>query len=236
MEYHINIKRFNPELDSKPHWENYTIQADPEDRLLDALLAIKWQQDGTLTLRYSCGHGICGSDAVVVNRQTRLACKTVLKHVAGKPGEPIFVEPMRSFPVIKDLVVDMNLFYEKYYAIKPFLINETPPPATERLQSPQERARFDETTRCILCGACTGSCPTFWANKEYVAPAAIVQSHRFIFDSRDEATQERLNLLGEINGVFTCRSIYNCSEACPRDIDVVKAINEVRQAVLRGRR
>lgn len=236
MEYRINIKRFNPEQDQKPHWEEYSVQAEPEDRLLDALLSIKGYQDGTLTLRYSCGHGICGSDAMVINRQTRLACKTVLKHVATKPGESISVEPMRSFPVIKDLVVDMSLFYEKYYAVQPFLINDTPPPVTERLQSPQERERFEETTRCILCGACSGSCPTFWANKEYVAPAAIVQAHRFIFDSRDEATQERLNRMGDIGGVFTCRSIYNCSEACPRDIDVVKAINEVRQAILFGRR
>jgi succinate dehydrogenase / fumarate reductase, iron-sulfur subunit len=236
MEYHINIKRFNPEQDPKPHWEEYTVQADPNNLLLDALINIKGHHDGTLTLRYSCGHGICGSDAMVINRQTRLACKTVLKHVAARPEVPIFVEPMRSFPVIKDLVVDMRLFYEKYYSIQPFLINDSPPPSTERLQSPKERERFDETTRCILCGACTGSCPTFWANKEYVAPAAIVQAHRFIFDSRDEATQERLTLLGQEGGVFTCRSIYNCSEACPRDIDVVKAINEVRQAILLGRR
>jgi succinate dehydrogenase / fumarate reductase iron-sulfur subunit len=236
MEYHINIKRFNPEQDPKPYWKEYTVQADPEDRLLDVLLKIKWDDDGTLTLRYSCGHGICGSDAMVINRRTQLACKSVLKHVAPDPNEVITVEPMRSFPVIKDLVVDMRLFYEKYYAIQPYLINDAPPPIAERLQTPQERKRFDETTKCILCGACTGSCPTFWANKDYIGPAAIVQGHRFIFDSRDAATQERLDILGETGGVFTCRSIYNCSEACPRGIDVVKAINEVRHAILLGKR
>jgi succinate dehydrogenase / fumarate reductase iron-sulfur subunit len=235
MEYRLRVKRFNPEQDERPHWEEYTVEAEPTHRVLDALHDIKWYQDGTLTVRRSCAHGVCGSDAVIINGRTRLACK-VLLHDAASEAQPITVEPMRAFRVIKDLVVDMNLFMAHYRAIKPYLINDTPAPTRERLQTPQERARFDDTTRCILCGACTGSCPTFWADKDYVGPAAIVQAHRFIFDSRDQATRERLEMMGQEGGVFTCRSIYNCAEACPREIDVVQAINEVRQAILRGSR
>jgi succinate dehydrogenase / fumarate reductase iron-sulfur subunit len=234
MEYRFKIRRFNPEQDEKPHWEEYSIEADPKDRLLDALHSIKWYRDGTLTLRRSCGHGVCGSDAMVINGRTRLSCK-VLMEDAARESDPITVEAMRGFPIIKDLVVGMDFFMEKYRAIKPYLVNETAPEG-ERLQSQQERARYDDTTKCILCAACTGSCPTFWADKDYAGPAAIVQVHRFIFDSRDDATQERLELMQREGGVFTCRSIYNCAEACPRRIDVVKAINEVRQAILRGRR
>ncbi len=234
MEYHFKIKRFNPEKDQKPHWEEYTVEANPTDRVLDGLDYIKWYQDGTLTLRRSCAHGVCGSDAMVINGRTRLACKTLMR-VAAEQSDPITVEAMRGFPIIKDLVVNMDFFMAKFHAVKPYLINEKPVEG-ERLQSPEERARYDDTTKCILCGACTGSCPTFWADKNYVSPAMIVQAHRFIFDCRDEATQERLEMMQAEGGVFTCRSIYNCSEACPRDIDIVKAINEVRQAVLFGRR
>ena len=234
MEDHFKIRRFNPEEDDEPHWEEYSIEADPKDRLLDALHSIKWYRDGSLTLRRSCAHGVCGSDAMVINGHTRLSCK-VLMEVAARESDPITVEAMRGFPIIKDLVVDMDFFMEKYRLIKPYLINETSPQG-ERLQSQQERARYDDTTKCIMCGACTGSCPTFWADKEYLAPAAIVQAHRFIFDSRDDATEERLEMMRQEGGVFTCRSIYNCSEACPRGIDVVKAINEVRRAIFLGRR
>ncbi len=235
MRYHFKVKRFDPEVDSKPHWEDYSVDIDSDQLVLDALLAIKGYRSGSLALRYSCGHGICGSDAMVINGRTRLACKTLMKEFQPD-GEPITVEPMHGFPIIKDLVVDMRLFFHQYRSVMPYLINDEPVPERERLQSKAERARFDDTTRCILCGACTGSCPTFWANREYIGPAAVVQAHRFIFDSRDTATKERLEILGQTGGVFTCRSIYNCSEACPRDIEVVKAINEVREAVLTGKR
>lgn len=231
MKYNFKLKRYNPESDKKPHWEEYGVEADPNDRLLDALHNIKWYEDGTLTLRRSCAHGICGSDAMMINGRNRLACKVIMREVS-KESNPIVVEPLRGFPVVKDLVVDMEGFFAKYRAVKPFLINEEAPPERERLQTQKERERFDDTTKCILCAACTTSCPTFWADREYVGPAAIVQAHRFIFDSRDEGTDERLNILGERGGVFTCRSIYNCVQSCPREIDIVKAINEVRQALL----
>ncbi len=231
MKYNFRLKRFNPETDKKAHWEEYTVEADPNDRLLDALHNIKWYVDGTLTLRRSCAHGICGSDAIMINGRNRLACKVIMRE-ASKESNPIVVEPLRGFPVVKDLVVDMEGFFAKYRAVKPFLINDEPPPERERLQSAQDREKFDDTTKCILCAACTTSCPTFWADREYIGPAALVQAHRFIFDSRDEGTDERLNILGERGGVFTCRSIYNCAQSCPRGIDIVKAINEIRQALL----
>lgn len=231
MKYNLKLKRFNPESDMKPHWEEYSVEADPNDRLLDALHNIKWYEDGTLTLRRSCAHGICGSDAMMINGRNRLACKVIMREVS-KESNPIVVEPLRGLPVVKDLVVDMEGFFAKYRAVKPFLINEETPPERERLQSQKEREKFDDTTKCILCAACTTSCPTFWADREYVGPAAIVQAHRFIFDSRDQGTDERVNILGERGGVFTCRSIYNCVQSCPREIDIVKAINEVRQVLL----
>lgn len=235
MQYRFKIKRFNPEKDQKAHWENYAVEAEPTDRILDALNSIKWGTDGTLTYRRSCAHGICGSDAMCINGRNRLACKVLMGDIS-KEANPITVEAIRGFPVMKDLVVDMEGFFAKYRAVKPFLVNDEPEPQNERLQSPKERERFDDTTKCILCAACTTSCPTFWADKQYVGPAAIVQAHRFIFDSRDHADKERLDILAESGGVFSCHSIYNCVEACPRGIDIVKAINEVRQAIVYGGR
>jgi len=226
----IKILRYDPEVDEKPRWAEYEVEVEPTDRLLDALHYIKWNLDGTLTLRRSCGHGICGSDAMVVNGRNRLACKVLMKEVGAK----VTVEPLRGLPVIKDLVVDMEPFMAKYRAIKPYLINDEDPGPKERLQSPKERERFDDTTKCILCAACTTSCPSFWANGEYIGPAAIVQAHRFIFDSRDRGAAERLAVLNEWAGVWRCRTIFNCVEACPRDINITRAIGEIKKAILFG--
>lgn len=231
MQVQFKIKRFNPEKELKSYWGEYTAEVEPTDRVLDGLNYIKWNVDGSLTYRRSCAHGICGSDVFVVNGRNRLACKFLMKQ-ALKETQVITVEPIRGFPVIKDLVVDMEGFFAKFRSVKPYLINDDPEPTAERLQSPEQRERFDDTTKCILCAACTTSCPTFWADKEYVGPAAIVQAHRFIFDSRDQGAEERLAVLSDAGGVFTCRSIFNCVEACPRGIDITKAIYEVRQAML----
>ncbi|MCL4489821.1 MAG: succinate dehydrogenase iron-sulfur subunit [Chloroflexi bacterium] len=231
MQVKFQVKRFNPEKDSQPHWKEYDVEVEPTDRVLDGVNYIKWNIDGSLTYRRSCAHGICGSDVFTVNGRNRLACKFLVKQ-ALKESQIITVEPMRGFPVIKDLVVDMEGFFAKFRSVKPYLINNDPEPSKERVQSVEQRERFDDTTKCILCAACTTSCPTFWADKQYVGPAAIVQAHRFIFDSRDQGTDERLALLSDAGGVFTCRSIFNCVEACPRGIDITKAIYEVRQATL----
>jgi len=231
MQVKLKIRRFNPEVDAQPHWREYTVELEPTDRVLDALHAVKWNTDGSLSFRRSCAHGICGSDAMMINGKNRLACKVLIRDLK----QPIVIEPMRGFPVVKDLVVGMRGFFEKYRAIQPYLMAQEPPPEKERLQSPTERERFDDTTKCILCGACTTSCPSFWANKEYLGPAAIVQAHRFIFDSRDQGTAERLAILNQQSGVWRCRTIFNCTDACPRGINVTKAIGQVKKLLLRTR-
>ena len=179
--YTFKIQRFNPDKDKRSHYEDYQVDLETTDRVLDGLNEIKWRQDGTLTYRRSCAHGVCGSDAMRINGRNRLACKLLVKDLPGQ----VTIEPMLGFTVIKDLVVDLEPFFEKYRSIAPYLINDSAPPETERLQSPEDRARYDDGTKCILCAACTTSCPPFWANKEFVGPAAIVNAHRFIFDSRD---------------------------------------------------
>lgn len=230
MKVQVRIKRFEQGKDRTPYWSEYEVEADPTDRLLDTLHAIKWYQDGSLAFRRSCGHGVCGSDAMLINGRNRLACKVLVQDL----GERITVEPLRGFPVVKDLVVDMEAFFAKYRSLQPFLITKSVEPIKERRQSPEQRERFDDTTKCILCAACTTSCPSFWANPDFLGPAAIVNAHRFVFDSRDEATAERLAALNQRDGVWRCRTIYNCTEACPRDIKVTRAIAEVKKASLLG--
>ncbi len=232
MQVTLKIFRFNPEVDKKPHYETYKVQAEPEDRVLDLLEYVKNYFDGTLSFRRSCAHGICGSDAMRVNGRNYLACKVLVKDLHSKK---IKVEPILGLRVIKDMIVDMEPFFDHYRSVLPFLVNNDPPPPTERLQSPQERARFDDTTKCILCAACTSSCPSFWANDEYVGPAAIVNAHRFIFDSRDQAGEERLKILNDQFGVYRCHTIFNCTVACPREIQITQAIGEVKNAIAKGR-
>jgi len=234
MKIHLKIKRFNPETDKKPYWKEYDVEAEPTDRVLDALQTVQWEQDGTLSLRRSCAHGVCGSDAMRINGRNMLACKVLVKDVAQSGN--ITVEPILGLPVQKDLIVDMEPFFKHYRTVMPFLVNNDPLPADgrERLQSQADRERFDDTTKCILCAACTTSCPSFWARGEYVGPAAIVQAHRFIFDTRDQAAEERLQVLSDPDGIWRCRTIYNCTEACPRGIQVTKAIAEVKEAIRTG--
>ena len=232
MKVHIKIQRFNSEVDNAPYWSEHDVEAELNDRVLDILNQVKWFQDGTLAYRRSCAHGICGSDAVRINGRNRLACKTLVKDVGAK----ITVQPLMGLPIIKDLVVDMEGFFAKYRSVKPYLINDEPEPERERLQTVEQRARFDDTTKCILCAACTTSCPSFWAaNGEYIGPAAIVQAHRFTFDSRDHGGQERLAILGDEMGVWRCRTAFNCVEACPRGIDITRAIGEVKKAIVTGK-
>jgi succinate dehydrogenase / fumarate reductase, iron-sulfur subunit len=169
-----------------------------------------------------------------INGHNALACKVLVQNLKTTD---ITIEPLLGLKVIKDLIVDMDPFFESYRSILPYLVNEEPLPADgkERLQSPAERERFDDTTKCILCAACTTSCPTFWADGKYVGPAAIVNAHRFIFDSRDRAAAQRLKILNQRTGVWACRTAFNCTEACPRDIQVTKAIAEVKNAILTGK-
>ncbi|HJT63219.1 MAG TPA: succinate dehydrogenase iron-sulfur subunit [Candidatus Limnocylindria bacterium] len=228
MEIELRIRRFNPEADDEPHWESYDLEADPTDRVLDLLHQVKWYQDGTLTFRRSCAHGVCGSDAMLINGRNRLACAVLVRDA----GDRIDVEPMRGLPVVKDLLVDQEGFWAKYRDVMPYLVNdEIPADGLERRQAPFDRAKYEDTSRCILCAACTTACPVFWTNPDYVGPAAIVNAHRFIFDSRDTAHAERLELMADADGVWRCRTVFNCVEACPRGINVTRAILEVTQAI-----
>ena len=174
---------------------------------------------------------MCGSDAMHVNGVNYLACKVLVKDLKSSK---ITVEPMLGLSVIKDLIVDMEPFFDQFRSVMPYQVNDETPPRTERHQSPEERERFDDTTKCILCAACTTSCPSYWANERYVGPAAIVNAHRFIFDSRDRAGAERLNILNDQFGVFRCHTIFNCTLACPRDIQITTAIGEVKKAIATG--
>lgn len=228
MNITLKVKRFDPEGDKRPYWSEYHVEARPTDRVLDILHDIKWHTDGTLTFRRSCAHGICGSDAMVINGVNRLACKILAQDL----GNTINVEPIRGLPVLKDLVVDMEPFFDSYKAVLPYFINDDPEPTGERYQSPEDREIFDASTKCILCAACTTSCPVFWSNGRYIGPAAIVNAHRFIFDSRDQGTAQRLDVLNQSNGLWRCRTAYNCTEACPRGIPVTQAIEEVKRELL----
>ena len=230
----LRVRRFNPEVAAEATWQDFQLEMDPKERVLDALHKIKWDVDGTLTFRRSCAHGICGSDAMRINGKNRLACKTLIKDI--NPEKPITVEPIKGLTVLKDLVVDMEPFFQAYRDVMPFLVTkDTNEPTRERLQSAEDRERFDDTTKCILCAACTSSCPVFWNDGQYFGPAAIVNAHRFIFDSRDEAGEQRLEILNDRDGVWRCRTTFNCTDACPRGIEVTKAIQEVKRALITRR-
>jgi succinate dehydrogenase / fumarate reductase iron-sulfur subunit len=228
----VKLRRFNPEIDAEPHWQSFEVPVQPGDRLLNTLMHVKGYLDGTLTFRRSCAHGICGSDAMRINGVNRLACKVLVKDLVSRDNGTITVEPIKGLPVLKDLLVDMEPFFDAFRSVKPFLITSDHEPTRERTQSAEQRARFDDTTKCILCAACTSSCPVYWNDGQYFGPAAIVAAHRFIFDSRDSGAEERLEILNDAEGVWRCRTTFNCSEACPRGIEITKAIQEVKRALI----
>jgi len=226
MQLEVSIKRFNPEKDSAPSYKSYQVEAEENERVLDVLNKVKWEQDGTLTYRKSCAHGVCGSDAMLINGENRLACSTLVKDLKSNK---LKVEPLPGASVIKDLVVDTDAFWNKYVTIKPFLINDEPVPETERYQSPEAQALIEESTRCILCGSCTFSCPSTWGDDEYLGPAALLKAYRFIFDSRDRASDERLQIIDNSKGLWKCYTIFNCVQACPKEIDITKHISALKR-------
>lgn len=228
----FSIYRYNPETDEKPVMQDYDIDVKEHNciMLLDALLVIKNEFDETLTLRRSCREGVCGSDGMNVNGKNRLACITRLTDLT----EPVVIRPLPSLPVVRDLVVDMTPFYKQFEKAKPYLQNDTPAPATERLQSPEDRAKLDGLYECILCACCTTSCPSFWWNPDkYMGPAALLQSYRFIADSRDTAKSERLADLADPYSVYRCHGIMNCTDACPKELNPMEAINHIKDEMLK---
>jgi succinate dehydrogenase / fumarate reductase, iron-sulfur subunit len=230
MQVSLKILRYNPEQDEKPHYKTYTVEADRKEKVLDLLHRVKWEQDGTLAFRRSCAHGICGSCAMNINGQNLLACETLIGHLRRQ--HTITVEPLPSLPIIKDLITDMDDFFGKYTAVKPYLINDSPPPPKERYQSQADRKRIDQSTLCIMCGACSTSCPSNWSNDSFLGPAALLKAYRFIFDSRDEGAPERLSILDHNDGVWRCHTIFNCVEACPKEIDITWHLSELKKALV----
>jgi len=228
----LKIKRYNPETDKEPYFREYPLEVQPTDRVLDALMYIKDFVDGTLALRRSCAHGVCGSDAMVIDGQERLACKTLIRDVAKEEAAVITVEPLKHLPLLRDLMVDQGQFFERYRAVKPFFISDEALEEGERLQSPEDRHLFDDPTKCILCAACYSACPILdGKNPRFVGPAAIVQGARFVFDSRDRGFEERLSVLDHPDGVWACENHFECTRVCPRGIKVTKNINLTKRKI-----
>ena len=224
------IERFDPDQDQKPYFKEYDIQLEPSDRmLLDALIRIK-SIDDTLALRRSCREGICGSDAMNINGKNGLACITKISDLK----EPVKLRPLPGLPIIRDLIVDMTQFFKQYNSIKPYLINNDPPPQTERLQSPEDRLQLDGLYECILCACCSTSCPSFWWNPDkFVGPAGLLAAYRFIADSRDQAVNERLDNLEDPYRLFRCHTIMNCVDVCPKGLNPSLAIGKIKEMMVR---
>lgn len=226
----FSIYRYNPETDAKPYMQDYELDIAAEGKmLLDAILLIK-EQDETLSVRRSCREGVCGSDGMSINGRNGLACVTPLSGLK----QPIELRPLPGLPVIRDLVVDMEPFLAHYRSIKPYLINDDPEPEIERLQSPEDRARLDGLYECILCACCTTSCPSFWWNPDkFVGPAGLLQAYRFIADSRDQATNARLDDLEDPYRLFRCHSIMSCVDACPKELNPTRAIGKIKELLVK---
>lgn len=228
----FRIERFDPDRAQRNRFtQEYKLEVQKGQSVLDCLNEIRWKQDGTLAFRRSCKSGICGSCAMTINGVARLACET---QVMTLGTSTIAVAPLRGFKVIKDLVVDIDPLVEKLLAVKPYLVTRTPPPSdAERLQSSSERARLDGLYECILCGACTSSCPSFWADEQYLGPHAFLKAYRFIADSRDEAPWEHFEALDDKHGLWRCHTIFNCVEACPKSLNPTKAIEALRREIVK---
>ena len=228
----LSVSRYNPEHDGKPYMQDYEIALDRSDHmLLDVILRLK-QQDNTLTFRKSCREGVCGSDAMNINGRNGLACITPVRGLK----QPVVLRPLPGFPIIRDLVVDMTHFFAQYHSVSPYLINDDPPPERERLQSPQAREKLNGAYECIMCGCCSSQCPSYWWNPDkFVGPAGLLQAYRFIVDSRDQATSQRLDNLNDAYRLFRCRTIMNCSEVCPKGLEPSQAIESIRLRMVRVR-
>ncbi len=232
MKICLEIQRFNPETDKEPYIQTFETDAEPTDRLLSVLLEIKGTQDPTLGFRRSCAHGVCGSDAMVINGKERLACKTLIQDVAREEGAVIRVEPLRNLPIQRDLMVDQQEFFKKYMHVKPYFISSKEPEEKEFRQTPDERQQFEEGTKCILCVSCYSACPVIQEiNPQFLGPAAVVQAARFNDDSRDEGFEDRLAQLDYADGIWPCESRFECTRVCPRGIKITKTINLTKRKI-----
>ena len=234
MRVTIAIERYNPASDSAPYEQSYTVDVLAEQRVLDALIAIKRNEDATLGFRYSCAHGVCGSDAMRINGRERLACKTLFKDVVEKDGDTVTLQPLQHMPVERDLMVDQTGFFENYRSVRPYLFAKDPVGTAEQreqLQAVEERAAFDDATKCILCGACYSACPVLEKRPSFIGPAALVQAARFVQDSRDQGLEARIDVLDSADGVWGCDGHFECTRVCPREIKVTKLINQMKRQI-----
>jgi len=232
MRVTFEIQRFDPERDPAPHAEAYELELESESKVLDGLVHIKTYIDGSLGFRRSCAHGICGSDAMLIDGRERLACKTLLRELGASEGSRIRIGPLKGLPVQRALMVDQAKFFEAYRAVKPFLINDEKVEGKERRQSQEEREAIDDPTKCILCGSCYSACPIVQEkNPAFIGPAAVLNAARFVFDSRDRGLGERLPVLDRPDGVWACESKFRCTEVCPRGIKVTKSINLTKRRI-----
>ncbi len=231
IEMKFNIFRFDREFDREPYYKKYTVKAEPWERLLDCLNRIKWEQDGTLSYRMSCAHGVCGSDGMKINGRCALACQKLVKDYQDKE---VLLEPLPTFKVLKDLIVDLDQFFERVEWLKPYLIAGDPP-EKERLQSPEESKKVEKVIRCILCACCSAACPVCHENADYIGPAPLVQAFRRVFDSRDEKKEDRLKQLDYPNGVWACVNYFECTRVCPKEIPVTKSINLMKREIEKSR-
>jgi succinate dehydrogenase / fumarate reductase iron-sulfur subunit len=227
----LRIQRFDPQVGGEAHDVDYAVDAERTERVLDVLIRVKEEQDGSLSFRRSCGHGVCGSDAMIIAGKERLACKTLVRDVAAEEGDIVTVQPLRWFDIQRDLMVNQAAFFEKYRLARPFLINDEPVKSAERIQSQEQRAVLEDTTSCILCGSCYSSCPVLQTNSAYIGPASLVQAARFMFDSRDRGIAQRVALLDSPDWVWACENHFNCTRVCPREIKITKNINAMKTAI-----
>jgi len=227
MKCNFIIYRFDSTVDKEPRYQEYAVTAEPTDKMLDCLNKIRWEQDSTLAFRSSCAHGICGSDALLINSRVELACQKLVRDF--KTGYNFVIEPLPYFKVIKDLVVDLNPFFEKYRRVRPYLINANQPPDRERLQDGKTQQSFEPALRCILCAACTASCPIARANPDYLGPAALLRAFRYILDSRDAVTDNRLDQVDDDDGVWGCKTMWWCTDVCPKGIPVTKCLGQIKR-------
>lgn len=236
MQVTLSIQRFNPEAEVKSYVQDFSVDVKPTDRVLDALIDITRNQDGTLGFRKSCAHGVCGSDAMRINGKERLACKTLFRDILEDGDTTVQLEPLRHLPVQKDLMVDQGIFFDKFRSVKPYFVPKAEPtPGEEFIQSPEDRALFDEATKCINCQACYSACPVLDKNPNFVGPQAIVAAARFIYDSRDQGLEARLDELDREDGIWPCESHFECTRVCPREIKITKLINITKREIKKYR-
>jgi succinate dehydrogenase / fumarate reductase iron-sulfur subunit len=234
MKVSFSIYRYNPDVDQKPRMQDFELEMEEgqDMMVLDALILLK-EQDTTLSFRRSCREGVCGSDGINMNKKNGLACITPLSDLMGKGKGKIVIRPLPGLPVVRDLVIDMTQFYQQYEKVRPYLINDAQPPARENLQMPEEREKLDGLYECILCACCSTSCPSFWWNPDkFIGPAGLLHAYRFLVDSRDTATNERLDDLDDAFSVFRCHGIMNCVNVCPKNLNPTKAIGHIKSMLL----